>query len=283
MADRWPKVFARDVFHYFAWFFFSLVLFAHLCYTSNREHKYTNYMEILILLLLLSYGACLCLSRFPWRLRVELQGKTGMKTGLQMGFVTWNCHMMNTWLLFILPTRSHVLTLQSEGLLCKTTAVDDGCFLFFVFKLNILFGLMCVFFLHSDGFFYLIKPVTWYQVLHLNSSVVGICLCCRMVLDSVWVESAAVLFRPGWFSKPCCCFSLPAKRVNRVGLNFKNQLLLAAPAAPIRIFSSSVMLWKLVKSFVVSPKPQGNTRWEVKSDSISHSYLYMGCIRTPYF
>lgn len=118
------------------------------------------------------------------------------------------------------PIRSHVFKLQSGVHLCKTTSVDKVfCF---VFYLNLWFGLIWVFFffLRSDQFLYLIKPVTLYQVLHLNSDMVWLCLCSRVVLDSMWVESAAVLFRPGWFSK-LPHFFLPVNRVNRVGLNFK--------------------------------------------------------------
>lgn len=71
--------------------------------------------------------------------------------------------------------------LQSEGHLCKTTPVnvvvvflDQFLFFFVFFYLILLFVLIWVFFffLHSDRFLYLIKPVTFYQVLHFNSNVV---------------------------------------------------------------------------------------------------------------
>lgn len=50
--------------------------------TVDREHKSKDYMKNVVSLLLPNSIS------FPWRLRVELQGKTGTENILQTDFVT---------------------------------------------------------------------------------------------------------------------------------------------------------------------------------------------------
>lgn len=49
--------------------------------------------------------------------------------------------------------------------------------------------------------------------------------------------------------------------------------VVSAAASLFHIFSSSVMLWNLLKLWVEVLQPRGDTRWEVKSDFMSNLQL----------
>lgn len=126
-----------------------------------------------------------------------------------------------------------------------------------------------------DLLLYLIKLVTLSQVLHFNDgAAVWVCLCSNRLNSG----------RGRFGKKKPKTLTLLLNELKKSFVEFQIGPRLPAPAVCFRIFSSSVMmLWNLAKSFVVSWKPRGNTRREVKSDFISRSRLYMRRIRTSYF